>query len=187
MHERDPRREEKATLRRQMRAAREVFPPTSITPPTEIAERLQRPGIIASYLPMGNEPDPAPIVAAALAAGWRHAVPHVVKRELPMRFLEWRPGDPVALGPMRLRQPLADAPELAPDIILTPLVAFDRALNRLGQGAGFYDRAFAALPSALRVGIAWSIQEVPGLPVDEWDMPLHGVVTERGWIGPEPL
>ena len=58
-------------------------------------------------------------------------------------------------------------------------------MRRLGQGAGFYDRAFARLPAALRIGLAWSVQEVDILPADPWDAPLHAVVTEKEWIEPE--
>jgi 5-formyltetrahydrofolate cyclo-ligase len=79
-------------------------------------------------------------------------------------------------------QPLLSAEACAPDLILTPLVGFDRALNRLGQGAGYYDRAFAARPDSLRIGIAWSIQECDGLMTDPWDMPLDAVLTEKEWI-----
>ena len=68
--------------------------------------------------------------------------------------------------------------------MLTPLVAFDRRGNRLGQGAGHYDRAFATLPSAWRVGVAWSVQECEELKADTWDIPLHAVVTEKEWIVP---
>jgi 5-formyltetrahydrofolate cyclo-ligase len=62
---------------------------------------------------------------------------------------------------------------------MSPLVGFDRSGNRLGQGGGFYDRAFAAFPSARRIGIAWSVQEVDMLPVDSWDEQLHSVITEH--------
>jgi len=79
-------------------------------------------------------------------------------------------------------QPLPSAEICNPDLILTPLVGFDRSLNRLGQGAGYYDRAFAALPDSLRIGIAWSIQECDGLVPDSWDMPLDAVLTEKEWI-----
>ena len=71
---------------------------------------------------------------------------------------------------------------MIPDIILTPMLAFDGRLNRLGQGAGYYDRVFARYPDAWRVGIAWSMQQVSALTAESWDVPLHAVATERGWI-----
>lgn len=173
---------DKAALRQQMRAARAglVGPPLAL--PTALETLLASPGVIASYLPVRGEADPGAIADAALARGWRIALPHVGAPHAPMRFLAWVPGAPLVPGPFGLRQPAADAPPLAPDLILTPLVAFDAAGNRLGQGAGYYDRAFAGLPSARRIGIAWSFQQVPAVPVDAWDMPLHGIVTEQGWI-----
>lgn len=172
----------KAVLRQRMRAARAglVGPPLAL--PKALEALLASPGVIASYLPVRGEADPGVIADAAFARGWRIAMPHVGARGAPMRFLVWQPGDPLVPGPFGLRQPAADARPLAPDLILTPLVAFDGAGNRLGQGAGYYDRAFAGLPSARRIGIAWSFQQVPAVPVDAWDMPLHGIVTEQGWI-----
>src|SRR5205823_3155888 len=103
---------------------------------------------------------PAFFVEAALASGCRIALPHVVDRATPLRFLSWAGDAALVAGPFGLRQPAADLPELAPAIILTPLVGFDRRGNRLGQGAAHYDRAFAAYPDAWRVGLAWSVQEV---------------------------
>ena len=86
------------------------------------------------------------------------------------------------LAAFNLRQPDPASPEVAPDVILTPLVGFDRRLNRLGQGAGHYDRAFARYEHAWRVGIAWSVQEVPAIPADIWDVPLHAIITEEGML-----
>ena len=74
---------------------------------------------------------------------------------------------------------MADSDEIAPDAIMSPLIGFDREGNRLGQGGGFYDRAFARYASARRIGLAWSVQESDTLPVDSWDQRLHAVVTER--------
>lgn len=179
--------EDKAALRAQMRATRLAFSGPEIVVPAPLQARLVRPGIMASYLPMAGEIDPAPIVAAARAHGWRVALPHVTVRAAPMRFLEWRPGDSLEPGPFGLRQPADDAPERAPEVILTPLVAFDAGLNRLGQGAGYYDRAFAAFPDALRIGVAWSGQQVAKVPVDAWDIALHAVLTDFNWIGPDRL
>lgn len=179
--------EDKAQMRARLRRLRMTHGGPALIVPAALHARLARPGIIASYLSIGGEIDPAPIVETALALGWRIALPHITTRTAPMRFLGWSPGDALIDGPFGLRQPAPDAPELAPDMILTPLVAFDLALNRLGQGAGYYDRAFAALPDALRIGLAWSVQQVPKVPVDAWDIALHAIVTEREWIGPDAL
>jgi 5-formyltetrahydrofolate cyclo-ligase len=99
-----------------------------------------------------------------------------------MRFLAWRPGEPLVAGPSGLLQPDADAEMVIPDTVLVPLIGFDRGLRRLGQGAGYYDRAFEFLKAARRIGLAWSAQEHPALPEDAWDVPLHAVATERGWF-----
>ncbi|PTQ11648.1 5-formyltetrahydrofolate cyclo-ligase [Sphingomonas oleivorans] len=148
-----------------------------------IMARLDGATILSAYLSDGAEVDALPTLEAAAAQGLETALPHVTRRTEPMRFLRWRPGDALVEGPFGLRQPRDDAPELLPDLILTPLLGFDRTLARLGQGAGFYDRAFASLPAARRIGLAWSVQEMPALPCDPWDIPLHAIVTEKEWIG----
>lgn len=172
---------DKPALRARMRAVRDAFaadaPPLPV--PAAFGAMLRPNLVLASYVPV-IEADPAPLEDAARAADLVIALPHVVDRATPLRFL--RHDGPLVPGPFRLRQPPEDAPEVIPDIILTPLVAFDDALNRLGQGAGHYDRAFAAFPDARRIGIAWSVQRVDALVPDPWDVPLHAIVTERGWI-----
>jgi len=151
-----------------------------------VIDRFGTAATIAAYLSDGDEPDPLPILAAAAARGLRTALPSVTRRGEPMRFHLWSPGDALVCGPFGLSQPPADTPEATPDLILAPLVGFDRAMTRLGQGGGFYDRMFAACPDARRVGLAWSAQLCEALPVDPWDMPLHGVATELEWIERNP-
>ncbi len=144
-----------------------------------------RPGrIVASYRPVGGEVDPAPFDTAATAAGAHLALPFVADRATALRFLLVQPGEPLIPGPFGLLNPDPAWPEAAPDLILTPLIGFDRRGNRLGQGAGHYDRAFAAHPAAWRVGLAWSVQEVDALAPDPWDIPLHAIATEQEWITP---
>ncbi|WP_294313546.1 5-formyltetrahydrofolate cyclo-ligase [uncultured Sphingomonas sp.] len=174
---------DKLALRAHLRAVRDGFAPMApIKLAAAFVERL-RPGlIVASYQPLGSEADPAPLADAARAAGCALALPHVTTRAVPLRFLSWDPSQPLERGAFGLLQPAAGAPEVSPDIILTPLVGFDDAGNRLGQGAGHYDRAFAAHPDAWRVGIAWSVQRVAALPADPWDIPLHAIATESDWI-----
>ncbi|TPG55319.1 5-formyltetrahydrofolate cyclo-ligase [Sphingomonas glacialis] len=176
---------DKRALRARIRAARDAFfaggPPAIVPPPELLA--LLAPGLtVTSYVPIGSEADPSPLARAAVEAGCSIALPHVTTRSEPMRFLAWDTEAALQAGPYGLHQPASEAQALAPDIILTPLLAFDAKLDRLGQGAGYYDRAFAQFPTARRIGVAWSVQQVETLPTDAWDMPLHAIITETGWI-----
>jgi len=176
---------DKPALRARLRADRDRFAAesvTAITAPDTYIARLKPGMVVATYHPIGSEADPALLAAAAAERGCSLALPHVVDRAAPIRFLAWDPEVPLVAGPFGLRQPEAASPELAPDVILTPLVGFDRRLNRLGQGAGHYDRAFARYEAAWRVGVAWSVQEVPAIPADIWDVPLNAVITEEAML-----
>jgi 5-formyltetrahydrofolate cyclo-ligase len=174
---------DKLALRAQLRAERDAFAieaSEAILAPPHFVERL-RPGMtVATYVAIGSEADPTQLAAAAAEAGCILALPFVIGRAEPIRFLAWQMGEPLVEGPFGLRQPRDESPEVAPDVILTPLVGFDARLNRLGQGAAHYDRAFARYPDAMRIGVAWSVQEVPAIPTDIWDVPLHAVITEKG-------
>ncbi|MCW6535582.1 5-formyltetrahydrofolate cyclo-ligase [Sphingomonas lycopersici] len=176
---------DKSAIRAATRAARARFVAAHgrVVPcPAPFRTLLSHGLTVASYVPVGSEADPMALARVAVEAGCAIALPHVVDRATPIRFLAWDTEAALAAGPFGLSQPHHHAAELEPDIILTPLVAFTRALDRLGQGAGHYDRAFARFPDAKRIGVALSAQEVKALPVDPWDMPLHAIATEREWI-----
>jgi 5-formyltetrahydrofolate cyclo-ligase len=175
----------KRALRARMRAVRDEFARDTggaIPVPPPFRDRLAPGLVVASYRPVGGEADPAPLEQAALSAGCRIALPHVTSRAAPIRFLAINPAAELVPGPFGLANPASDAPEVAPDIVLVPLVAFDAAGHRLGQGAGHYDRALAALPHAWRLGVAWSVQQVDLLAADTWDVPLHAIATEQGLV-----
>lgn len=150
--------------------------------PSPLRSLLASGMVIAGYIAKDSEADPSRLLAEAGAIGHMLALPYVTSRSAPMRFLSWRPGDPLIPGPFGLLQPAADSPECTPDIVLTPLVAFDRRLMRLGQGAGHYDRALSLLGDAIAVGIAWDIQEAPSVFCDPWDVPMDAILTEKSWI-----
>lgn len=177
---------DKIAVRAAGRAARRALPePRPIVAPVPSFLQMLVPGmVVASYAPVGAEADPGALTTAAAERGCRIALPHVVDQPTPLRFLAWHNDAILVPGPFGLLQPADHPEELAPDLILAPLVAFDRRLGRLGQGGGHYDRAFAGFPTARRIGVAFSVQEVDRVPTDPWDMPLHAIITEKEWIAP---
>jgi 5-formyltetrahydrofolate cyclo-ligase len=139
---------------------------------------------IAGYQKTGSEVGADSVMAAANASHVKLALPFIGARGEAMRFKQWQLGETLIKSPFGFLQPDTNAPDAAPDVILVPLVGFDRDMNRLGQGAGHYDRIFTLFPNALRIGLAWSCQEVLALPADPWDIPLDAVLTEKEWIKP---
>lgn len=179
----------KTDLRRRAASARAAIP---IERRAEAALGLAKHGIaalqndtrgcVAGYWPIRSEIDPRPLMAAL---GLKTALPTIDGQGLPLRFRAWRPNDPVQFGALGTSEPGPEAAELVPDLVLVPLLAFDRRRHRLGYGAGFYDRTLAALrarSSVLAVGVAFAAQEVADVPIDGWDEPLDLVLTEQGVV-----
>ena len=150
--------------------------------PTPLGVHLRAGCSVAGYIAKDSEASPQALLKAAHERGCNIALPHVTTRLAPMRFLRWRPGDPLVSGTFGLMQPAADAEPVSPDVVLVPLVAFDSRLMRLGQGAGHYDRALSLLADATAIGIAWSVQHAPAIEADPWDIPMDAVLTEKSWI-----
>lgn len=139
------------------------------------------PGAVVSfYWPMGDEADPRALAARLAARGHALALPVTVKKGAPLVFRAWREGDRLIVHAFGMHEPVATAPEVKPDVLLVPLLAFDARGHRLGYGGGFYDRTLAALDIKLAIGIAYAGQETETLPIHERDHPLDMVVTERG-------
>ncbi len=137
---------------------------------------------IAGYLAVGSEVNILTMLERLAASGISLSLPSVASRDAPLQFRQWSPADTLESASFGFLQPLSAAQTVTPELILVPLVGFDRAMNRLGQGAGHYDRAFVRFPDALRVGVAWSVQEVPDIPTESWDVPLDAILTEKEWI-----
>jgi 5-formyltetrahydrofolate cyclo-ligase len=80
--------------------------------------------------------------------------------------------------PERFGTAYPDGPIAEPDMLLVPLLAFDRAGHRLGYGGGYYDRTLATLPTHPAIGIAYAAQEIPHIPPGPHDHPLPTIITE---------
>lgn len=153
--------------------------------PEPLRARIEDAEVIAMYLAVGDEADPAAIAAFGRMSGKTICLPRLGAPGAAMEFAEWPDDDDELIdGPYGLAQPDHRARALNPDLIVTPLIAFDRRLSRLGQGKGYYDRAFASCPDAFRLGLAWSVQEAALIPVEPWDAALHAVLTELQMIEP---
>jgi 5-formyltetrahydrofolate cyclo-ligase len=139
---------------------------------------------VSAYWPMGDEIDPLPALRALAERGHPLGLPTMPGKARPLVFRSWQPGDRLADGGFGTRVPLEGAPEVIPQVLLVPLLAFDRAGYRLGYGGGFYDRTLEALrardPDTYAVGVAYLAQEVEAVPRDAYDQRLDAVVTEQG-------
>jgi 5-formyltetrahydrofolate cyclo-ligase len=178
----------KAELRRDAVARRDALPAEERKAAAEaIAARAfplpVAPGaIVSAFMPMQNEINPLPLMQKLAGAGARLALPRIVGRGHPLSMRAWTFGAPLERGQWGIREPLADAPEVDPDILLVPLLAFDRTGYRLGFGAGYYDMTITALrgrKTVVAAGIAFAAQEVPAVPRTERDARLDLVLTER--------
>ncbi len=149
-----------------------------------LAQFSHPPGVdMAGYWPTNEEADIRPLMTALHQRGHRLALPRVMARGAPLRFLRWHPGDRLEAGFGGIPEPAAGGEEIHPEVLLVPLLGFDGTGLRLGYGGGFYDRTLAALRRAggvEAIGIAFSDQEVDSLPAGDHDERLDWVVTESG-------
>ena len=145
------------------------------------ADRLPDGEFVALYRAMGSELDTDALAVALEAAGRHLCLPVVLERDASMIFRAWSPGEPLELDAAGCPAPLPLAETVDPDLILTPLLAFDHFGGRLGQGGGYYDRTFAVRPDAIRIGYAYAGQAVERLALEDHDIRLHGVLTENGY------
>ena len=147
----------------------------------EHSEALPAGQVVALYRAMGSELETDALAITLGRAGRRLCLPVVLERDAPMIFRAWSSGEPLELDAAGCPAPLPLAEVVDPDLILTPLLAFDTSGGRLGQGGGYYDRTFAARPDAIRIGFAYAGQQVEGLALEDHDIRLHGVLTEAGY------
>ena len=141
--------------------------------------------IVSGFMPLNSEISPLTLMRKLSDMGARLALPVVVSRGLPLLMRAYAFGDALVNGVWGIRVPPPEAPEVAPDVLLVPLLAFDRNGNRLGYGAGYYDMTIAALRAKKRVvaiGVAFAAQEVDEVPTTPRDVRLDLVLTEREMI-----
>ncbi len=184
----DPIQTEKERLRREAIARRDALPPEARQAAAEAIAARQFPlaiatgMIVSGFMPLKSEINPLPLMRKLAAQGARLALPAVAGRGKPLVMREWVLGEPLDAGVWGIREPKPEAAELEPDILLVPLLAFDRAGHRIGYGAGYYDLTLAQLRArkpVIAVGLAFAAQEVAAVPATPRDARLDLVLTER--------
>ena len=134
---------------------------------------------VGGYFPIRDELDPLPLLQALFENGMRTALP-ATQPGLVLAFREWIPGDPLERGKFGLQEPGQTHCELQPNLLLLPLLAFDRNGNRLGYGAGYYDAALRNLRrrgTVIAIGVGFDEQEFPDIPREPQDEPLDMILT----------
>jgi len=134
---------------------------------------------VAGYMAIRSEIDPSAAMEEAAAHG-PVGVPVIEGPGMALTFARWSPGCALKEGPFGAMIP-AQGEVMTPEIVIVPLVAFDRRGGRLGYGGGFYDRTLELLRAArptMAIGFAYGAQEDDSLPLEATDQPLDMVVTE---------
>src|SRR5579863_5671621 len=136
--------------------------------------------IVSLYWPIRGEPDLREWMRHRCAQGGRVALPVATTHGVPLKFREWRPGAALARGLWKIPYP-AEGPEVLPQIVLGPLVGFDRQGFRLGYGGGFFDRTLAVLrPRPLVVGVGYAASAIETIYPQPHDIGMDWIVTGNG-------
>lgn len=141
--------------------------------------------VVSGFYPYKDEIDTRPLLGKLAGEGWTTALPIVVGKAVPLEFRRWLPGEPTISGIWNIPRPAETAPLVEPDVLIVPLLSFDRRGYRLGYGGGFYDRTLEMLRARKRVvaiGVAFAAQEVGHVPHDGLDQRLDFVMTEQGVV-----
>jgi len=136
--------------------------------------------IIGGYYPVNFEADDLELLKKLEKNRFNISLP-VIKKNFQMDFYKWSFSDPLKVNKYGIPEP-ENHNKFYPDILLVPLVAFDKNLNRLGYGGGYYDRLITKLSKKkkiIKIGLALSIQEVKIVPINKYDQKLDYIVTDK--------
>jgi 5-formyltetrahydrofolate cyclo-ligase len=142
-----------------------------------------RPPVVSGFSSIDDEIDVGPLMARLSCEGAGLALPVIAGKGKPLIMRSWKPGDTLQKKTWGIAEPLPSAPEVDPDVVLVPLLAFDAEGYRLGYGGGFYDRTLAklrALKPIIAIGVAYDEQRVDVVPRGRYDEPVDWILTPSG-------
>ena len=136
--------------------------------------------ILGGYYPYNYEIDIMPLVEKFQRLNYSITLPKIGMNS-EMNFFQWSTKDPLSINKFGIPEPISNKTKF-PDILLVPLLAFDKNFNRIGYGGGFYDRYINKLKKIkkiITIGVAYSFQKIKKIPVEKYDIKLDFVVTEK--------
>jgi len=144
---------------------------------------LPPPVVVSGFSAIRDEIDPAHLLARLAGEGHRLALPVMQGKGRPLQFRAWAPGDAMGSAQWGITEPLPDKPEVYPDVVLVPLLAFDAQGYRLGYGGGYYDRSLQNLRAkkpVIAVGLGYDELRIDVVPHLDYDERLDWVLTPSG-------
>ena len=136
--------------------------------------------IIGGYYPYNYEIDILQILEKFEQKKFIITLPKI-KKNSQMNFFQWSPNDPLVINKFGIPEPISKVAKY-PDVLLVPLVAFDKNFNRIGYGGGFYDRYIKKIrkrKKVLTIGFAYSFQKVKKIPTSNYDIRLDFIMTNK--------
>ena len=175
----------KSKLRKKILKAREKFNTKNIQIDfNQIIKILKKEKIskkiIGGYYPVNFEIDDLGLLKKFIKNKFKISLP-VIKKNFKMDFYAWSFSDPLKINKYGIPEPETKN-IVYPDVLLIPLLAFDKNLNRLGYGGGYYDRLIEKLSkkkNIIKIGLAFSIQEIDKVPINVYDQKLDYIVTNK--------
>jgi 5-formyltetrahydrofolate cyclo-ligase len=150
----------------------------------DVVSNLESKQVIAGYMPIRTEISPLAAMNKLSNSGKSICVPVVQSAGEPLLFKEWTPNSNMLVGPFG-----AEIPEhgefLEPEVLIVPLVAFDRKGARVGYGGGFYDRYISTIMNdkkIIKIGLGFSFQKIDKVPINKYDKKLDYIITEKNFI-----
>tara|TARA_A100001011_G_scaffold384085_1_gene456212 strand:- start:497 stop:1036 length:540 start_codon:yes stop_codon:yes gene_type:complete len=136
--------------------------------------------ILGAYYPYNYEINIIQILEKFEKLKYFISLPKIIKNS-EMNFFNWSTKDPLIINKYGIPEPISNRVKY-PDILLVPLVAYDKNFNRIGYGGGFYDRYIKRIKKIKKIttiGLAYSFQKVKKIPINKYDIKLDFIITER--------
>ena len=145
----------------------------------ELKKKIFKNKIVGSYYPVNFEADTSQVMKMFKQKGYKLSLP-VISSKYDMNFYIWNLNDPLYVNKYGIPEPKSKI-KVIPSILLIPMVAYDKKLNRLGYGGGYYDRFLKKYEkkNILKIGLAITCQEVKKLPTNNFDKKMDYILTEK--------